>query len=136
MKKSWKLTEHEESVLLPLILQLLSNSDNRNIFPNPEICRYLEEQSETIVKDSQIRKLVYNIRQRNLIPILIANGDGYYTGKNIPEIKQWIKTHKGKIEAMISTLESIEDQFIQQMRNLNYEENGLTGQISIFDIID
>lgn len=136
MKVNWKLTAHEENVLLPLAVQLLKKRTNKNVFSNPEICAILSEFSDSKVHDSQIRKLVFNIRQRNLIPLLIANSEGYYKGTNLQEIKIWIERHKSKMEAMRSTLESLEYQLEEQLHNLNDEDNDLNGQLSIFDIID
>ena len=136
MEINWKLTDHEESVLLPLAVQLLKNRTNKNIFSNPEICAILSQFSDKKVHDSRIRAIVFNIRQRNLIPLLIANGDGYYRGTNLQEIKNWIIRHKSKMSAMKSTLDSLEWQLEEQLLNLNDEDNDLNGQLSIFDNID
>lgn len=136
MEILWKLTDTEKNVLLPLAVQLLKDKTNKNIFTNAEIVRALQPFSEEKIHDSRIRAIVFNIRQQELVPLLIANHEGYYRGTNIQEIKRWIERHKSKITAMQSTLGSIENQFKQQMDNLMNDDNELNGQLSIFDNID
>ena len=131
-----ELTEHESSVLLPLVIQILQHRETKQkVFSNLKIRNVLKEFGEDI-SDAQIRKMVFHIRNNNLIDLLIANQDGYYVANNIEDIKTWIDRHKGKMRAMEKTLESIEAQFEKKKSSLLQGESGLIGQISIFDFIE
>jgi hypothetical protein len=44
-----------------------------------------------------------------------------------------LKTHKGKIDAMLFTLDNIEQQYVVERSKLGTDGNVLTGQLSIFD---
>jgi hypothetical protein len=136
MDISWTLTPHEENVLLPLVAQMLNHRDKKNVFSNNDIRTTLLEFGEEKIHDSQIRKVVWHIRQRGLTSLLIANSDGYYKATNIVEVKTWIATHKGKISKMLQTLEAIESQFEEQKAKLLTNNTELTGQVSIFEYID
>jgi hypothetical protein len=136
MEVSWTLTAHEENVILPLVAKILDHRDKKKVFSNNEIRNTLLELGEEKIHDSQIRKIVWHIRQRGLTTLLIANSDGYYKATNIEEVKTWIATHKGKIEKMLQTLEAIECQFKEQKSKLATNDSELTGQVSIFEYID
>ena len=131
----WKLTTHEEEVLYPLVVKILLHRPKEKVFSNKKIRAILEEFGEEIA-DSQIRKIVFNIRHSGVIPLLIANSEGYYVASNIEEVNAWIDTHKGKIQAMQMTLNSLELQFEQFKEKLKSGEDcGLIGQMSIFDLL-
>lgn len=136
MDISWTLSPHEENVILPLVAKMLNHRDKRKVFSNNEIRNTLIEFGEEKIHDSQIRKIIWHIRQRNIASLLIANSDGYYKATNIEEVKCWIATHKGKIEKMLQTLEAIESQFKEQKSKLKTNDSELTGQVSIFEYID
>lgn len=136
MEINWALTPHEEDVLLPLVSRMLNHRDKKKVFSNNEIRNTLIEFGEERIHDSQIRKIVWHIRQRGLAPLLIANSDGYYKATNIQEVKTWINTHRGKIEKMFQTLEAIEIQFKEQKQKLATNESDLIGQLSLFDEYD
>ena len=79
---------------------------------------------------------MYNIRKNEDIPLLLANNEGYFVASTIEEVNAWILTHQGKIEAMKSTLVHIQEQYEQRKHKLKQGEDcGLTGQISIFDLL-
>jgi dephospho-CoA kinase len=131
----WKLTTHEEEVLHPLVVKILSHRPKDKVFSNKKIRAILEEFGEEIA-DSQIRKIVFNIRHSGVIPLLIANSEGYYMASNIEEVNAWIDTHRGKIQAMQMTLNNIEFQFEQFKEKLKSGDDcGLIGQMSIFDLL-
>jgi len=135
MKKAWKLNP-EEQELMPLVVQILNHRTKKNVFSNPEIRQVLAQFGYEKVEAPSIRKIVYNIRQQGLTTLLIANSEGYYKATNIQEVESWLQTHKSKIEAMLSTLESIESQFKVERSKLKDGNSELLGQISIFDVID
>ena len=135
METNWELTNHERFVIYPLVVQILSHRGKEKVFSNTKIRNILNEFGEDPA-DTQIRKIAFNIRKSGDIPLLLANTEGYFVASNIAEVNAWIDTHMGKIEAMKSTLFSIEQQFSQNLDRLKKGEDcGLVGQVSIFDII-
>lgn len=135
MEANWELSSHERFVIYPLVVQILSHRGKEKVFSNTKIRKILSEFGEEIT-DSQIRKIAFNIRRSGDIPLLLANNEGYFVASNIQEVNAWIHTHNGKIEAMKSTLESIQSQFNENINKLKRGEDcGLVGQVSIFDFI-
>jgi capsule polysaccharide export protein KpsE/RkpR len=110
-------------------------NDREKVFSNTKIRRVLKDFGQDI-NDMQIRKIVFHIRNNHIIPLLLANNEGYYIGTNIQQVNSWIETQEGKIEAMKMTLQSIKEQMSEKMTALvNGEANDMTGQMSIFDFI-
>lgn len=135
MENNWELTNHEKQVIYPLVVQILSHRAKEKVFSNTKIRKILLEFGEEIT-DTQIRKIVYNIRKNEDIPLLLANNEGYFVASTIEEVNSWILTHQGKIEAMKSTLVHIQEQYEQRKHKLKQGEDcGLTGQMSIFDLL-
>lgn len=135
MENNWQLTNHEKQVIYPLVVQILSHRGKEKVFSNTKIRKILLEFGEEIT-DSQIRKIAFNIRKSGDITLLLANNEGYFVASNFEEVNVWIDTHKGKIEAMQSTLDSIQKQFAENLDKLQKGEDcGLVGQVSIFDLI-
>lgn len=127
------LSNHEKETLLPLVVQILEHRNTKEkVFSNTKIRNVLREFGEDI-SDAQIRKIVFHIRNKHIVELLIANSQGYFVANNIQDIKDWIETHKGKINAMQQTLSSIESQFESNMKKLQDGHSGLIGQLSIFD---
>ena len=131
-----QLSSHEQNVLLPLVIGIMSHrNDKEKVFSNTKIRRVLKDFGQDI-NDMQIRKIVFHIRNNHIIPLLLANNEGYYIGTNIQQVNAWIETQEGKIEAMELTLQNIKEQMSEKMTALvNGEANDLTGQMSIFDFI-
>ena len=130
------LSGNEQTVLLPLVIQILSHRNTKQkVFSNTKIRKVLKEFGEEI-HDAQIRKIVFHIRVNNLVPLLIANNEGYYVASNIDDIKKWIAMQNGKIEAMQLSMQAIEKQFEQSKSALlSGEESSLIGQLSIYDLL-
>ena len=135
MESNWELTIHEREVIYPLVVGVLSHRGKEKVFSNTKIRKILLEFGEEIT-DTQIRKIAFNIRKSGDVALLLANNEGYFVASNIQEVNAWIHTHRGKIEAMKSTLESIQNQFDENLDRLKKGEDcGLVGQVSIFDLI-
>ena len=131
-----ELTNHESTVLLPLVVQILQHRETKQkVFSNTKIRNVLKEFGEDI-SDAQIRKLVFHIRNNDIIDLLIANQDGYYVANSIDDVNVWIDRHKAKMKAMECTLTSIENQFKRGIDKMLNGESGLIGQMSIFDVIE
>lgn len=135
METNWNLSAHEEEIIYPLVVGILSHRAKEKVFSNTKIRKILLEFGEEIT-DAQIRKIVFHIRRNNDITLLLANAEGYFIGSSIEEVNDWIETHEGKIETMKSTLTKIREQFADCKHKLkNGEDCGLTGQMSIFDLL-
>jgi hypothetical protein len=130
------LTNHEQNVLLPLVLNMLEHRKHKDkVFSNTKIRKVLKEFGEDI-GDSQIRKLVFYIRNNDLLDLLIANNDGYYIASNIQDIEKWMEMQKGKISAMYESLAAIQRQMTKHKQALiEGGETHMTGQMSIFDFL-
>jgi len=135
METNWNLTPHEDKVIYPLVIGILSHRGKEKVFSSTKISKILREFGEEIT-DAQIRKIVFFIRKRNHIPLLLANHEGYFIASNIEEVNAWIDSHKSKISAMGETLNHIQSQFEENKKLLIAGEDcGLLGQTSIFDFI-
>jgi hypothetical protein len=136
MSKSFLELSHEERHdILPVLIGILKHRKTASkVFSNPEIRELLIEFGYE-VSDAQIRKLVYHIRNNNLISLLLANTNGYYIGTRIEDVRNLIKMQQGKINAMTETLSSIEQQLeLKRKELLSGNSDSISGQITIFDI--
>jgi len=98
------LTEYEQEVLLPLMIAgLRTKVGHENCITNPQICKALKSKGYE-VNEPRIRKLVFHIRNNNLVPYLIASSKGYWIATNKKEIESWISSLKSRIDAMNETL--------------------------------
>lgn len=134
-KELFKMTPDEEYKLLPLVVQILNHRDKTKVFSNVKIRALLADFGEKI-EDVQIRRVVFHIRQRNLIPLLIANSDGYFVATTIQEVQTWVQMHSSKVHSMLASLSAIEAQFENEKSLLLSGESSLGGQLSIFDYIE
>jgi tRNA A-37 threonylcarbamoyl transferase component Bud32 len=121
---------------MPLVMQMLSHRNTKQkVFSNTKIRKVLKEFGEDI-NDSQIRKIVFHIRNNDLINLLIANNEGYFVSYNRADVEKWIQMQAGKISAMESTLFSIKRQLESNVKAMvDGETTEMKGQMSIYDII-
>ena len=131
-----ELSIHEREVLMPLVIQMLSHRNTKQkVFSNTKIRKVLREFGEDI-NDSQIRKIVFHIRNNDLIQLLIANNEGYFVSFNRSDVEKWVEMQKGKICAMQSTLTAIERQLESNVKAMvDGEGTEMHGQMSIYDVI-
>jgi len=131
-----ELSTHEKEVLMPLVMQMLSHRNTKQkVFSNTKIRKVLKEFGEDI-NDSQIRKIVFHIRNNDLINMLIANNEGYFVSYNRADVEKWIQMQEGKISAMESTLFSIKRQLESNVKAMiDGETTEMQGQMSIYDLI-
>jgi|LakMenEpi03Aug12_release.lakeMendotaPanAssembly.Ray.scaffolds.fasta_scaffold554951_2 hypothetical protein len=131
-----ELSVHEREVLMPLVMQMLSHRNTKQkVFSNTKIRKVLKEFGEDI-NDSQIRKIVFHIRNNDLINLLIANNEGYFVSYNRADVEKWVQMQEGKISAMQSTLFSIKRQLEANVKAMvDGEPTEMKGQMSIYDVI-
>jgi HKD family nuclease len=100
-----ELTNYEMEVLLPLMIAGFKTKIGIDkVVTNPQICKALKLKGYS-VNEPRIRKLVFYIRQNNLVPKLIASSKGYWIATKKDEIKIWVDSLQSRINAMTETHE-------------------------------
>jgi len=98
------LTDYELKTLLPLMIQGFTTKIGvSKCVTNPQICKALKNKGFE-VNEPRIRKLVFYIRQRNLVPNLIASSKGYWIATDRKEVDTWVDSLKSRIDALKETL--------------------------------
>ena len=77
---------------------------------NADIITHVENETGIVVCDSQIRIIINNLRNNDVILLLLADTKGFFIAQSEKEVKSWIETHEKKIESMEMTLRSIKRQ--------------------------
>lgn len=106
------LTEVEEHVLLPLIVQGLKNRTNADgdidkDGPVTEIyaCRKLNALGHNIT-GPRWRKIINYIRVRGIVPRLCASSKGYWVETDDERYMKWIGSIQGRIDALVAVRDS------------------------------
>jgi len=98
------LTEYEQQVLLPIMVHGLKLKVGvKNCITNPQMCKALKIRGYE-VNEPRIRKIVFHIRNNNLVPNLIASSKGYWIATDKKEIETWVSSLQSRIDAMNETL--------------------------------
>jgi len=98
------LTDYELKTLLPLMIQGFTTKIGKTrAVTNGQICKALKNKGYE-VNEPRIRKLVFYIRQQNLVPNLIASSNGYWIATDIKEVDIWINSLQSRIDAINETL--------------------------------
>ena len=77
---------------------------------NADIITHIENETGVVVNDSQIRNTINELRNNDVILLLLADTKGCFIATSEKEVKTWIETHEKKIESMEMTLRSIKRQ--------------------------
>ena len=98
------LTEYELKTLLPLMIQGFTTKIGKaKAVTNAQICKALINKGFD-VNEPRIRKLVFYIRQQNLVPNLIASSKGYWIATDRKEVDIWVDSLQSRIDALKETL--------------------------------
>jgi hypothetical protein len=98
------LTDYELKTLLPLMIQGFTTKIGKTrAVTNGQICKALINKGYE-VNEPRIRKLVFYIRQQNLVPNLIASSSGYWIATDRKEVDTWINSLQSRIDAINETL--------------------------------
>lgn len=98
------LTDYELITLLPLMIAGFTTKIGViNCVTNSQICKSLKNKGFD-VNEPRIRKLVFYIRHKNLVPNLIASSKGYWIATDKKEVDTWIDSLKSRIDAINETL--------------------------------
>jgi hypothetical protein len=79
-------------------------------FTNADIITHIENETGLAVCDSQIRIIINDLRNNDVILLLLADTKGFFIAESEKEVKAWIETHEKKMESMEMTLRSIKRQ--------------------------
>lgn len=111
------LTEYEEKVLLPLILQGLRTKVGKgNAVTNRTIVMRLNIAGHSVT-EPRIRKLINHIRMTDLLPGLIATSGGYFLATSEKELLDYEESLLGREDAIKQVRLAIARQ-----RRILYEE--------------
>lgn len=77
---------------------------------NADIIKHVQDETGITICDSQIRSMVNQLRNDDVILLLLADTKGFFIAQSEKEVKTWIDTHEKKIESMKKTLRSIKRQ--------------------------
>ena len=100
------LTEYEQQ-LIPVMRVLFNGRYGKSVaITNAEIIAKLKSKGHK-VGAARIRKLINHIRTHNLIPRLMATSAGYYITNDPAELKAFIESLNGRIEAIAEVRDSM-----------------------------
>ena len=110
IKETSELTKYEAEVLLPIIVMCLQHHIGKDkAVTNRQICERMKKKGYDLT-ETRVRKIVNRIRTNNLVECLIATSKGYYVTHNRKELESYIKSLKGREEAIRMVRESLEQQ--------------------------
>lgn len=105
------LTTYELEVVLPKVQRgLLSKRGKDNSVTNKEIVSGLLRNCGIKTNEARVRKVINYIRNRGLIPCLIATSTGYYLPSEKTEIVKYIDSLICREEAIRQVRESMQEQ--------------------------
>ena len=110
IKETSELTKYEAEVLLPIIAMCLQHHIGKDkAVTNRQICERMKKKGYDLT-ETRVRKIVNRIRTNNLVECLIATSRGYYVTHNKQELEDYIKSLKGREEAIRLVREALEQQ--------------------------
>ena len=97
------LSDYEKNVLLPLLIKGFKTKIGvENCITNPQICETLKNKGYKVTQP-RVRKIVFYIRNKNMIPKLIASSKGYWIATDRKEVTSWLDSVNSKISALEQT---------------------------------
>ncbi len=105
------LTIYELTVVLPALSNgLRTKLGKQNAVTNKEIVAGLMKNRGIQVTEARVRKIINYIRNRGIIPCLIATSTGYYVATDKKEMVDYIDSLLGREEAIRVVRESMQAQ--------------------------
>ena len=106
-----QLTALEKNKLVPLLLDILSASHDKNTMKGRWISSWFKKVGYD-VSEARIRKMVNYIRVTNAAKpfVLIGASNGYFLTDNIEVVDEQIQSLEGRIDSMKSAIDSIKSQ--------------------------
>ena len=112
------MNEYERVILLPLIAKCLKHHVGREqAITNSRMCEALQDNGYEI-KEARMRKIIHFIRDWKLIKrgCLIASNRGYHVSVDVDEVRQYIESLKGRVEAILVIIRALEEQ-LEELRH-------------------
>lgn len=110
IRETTELTKYEAEVLLPIIALCLQHHIGKDkAVTNRQICERMKKRGYDLT-ETRVRKIVNRIRTNNLVECLIATSRGYYVTHDQKELENYIKSLKGREEAIRLVREALEQQ--------------------------
>lgn len=106
-KKKRGKTEDYEAVIRRYVYDKAQQGEK---ITNADLINHIQDQTGIAISDSQIRIIINDLRNEDVILLLLADKKGFFIATSENEVKEWIQMHKKKIESMQLTLKSIKRQ--------------------------
>ncbi len=104
------LTEYENNVILPVVIQgLMQKVGRSHAVTNSHICLCLKHRGFKAT-EPRIRKVINHIRTNGLVIGLIATSEGYYIAQSKYEIDEYLESLRGREQAIRAVRMSLERQ--------------------------
>lgn len=107
MKTKRKKTENYEAVLRKYVYEKAQRGEK---ITNADIITHIDNETGVVLCDSQIRLIINDLRNNDVVLLLLADTKGFFIAQSEKEVKIWIETHQKKIDSMKMTLRSIKRQ--------------------------
>lgn len=128
------LTEYEEDVLLPIMVECLKNKKGiENAVCNSFMCSRLKSRGYD-VSSARIRKIINRIRTGHHIDCLVASSKGYYITDKVYEMCSYIESLKGREDAIRYMREAMEEQLERLRKNIQIQQNQAKVNVKSEDI--
>lgn len=109
-KETNPLSEYEKETLLPIMVKCLERKIGKdNAVTNRMMCTKMEEYGYDIC-ETRVRKIINNIRLNNYVSCLVATGKGYHVAETPEEVKEYIRSLKGREDAIKAVRVALEEQ--------------------------
>tara|TARA_R110002020_G_scaffold395633_1_gene605668 strand:- start:481 stop:867 length:387 start_codon:yes stop_codon:yes gene_type:complete len=117
LAETHELNQYELEVLQPIIIKGLQNKiGNDKAVTNQYICDCLKEQQYKIT-NARLRKIIHNIRAKDLIPCLIATSKGYYISEDVNEIEIYIQSLGERAQSIAFIKNALKRQLNNKINN-------------------
>ena len=116
-----RLSDSEKQMLPALVNLLQDRIGKQNSIKNYALCKVLNETYNFSNKfnDARIRKMINYIRNKGLVPRLMATSDGYYVTTDSVELESFIRSLNGRIAAITK----VRDSMVEQLKTFKkYEQ--------------
>jgi len=110
------LTPFEAEVRDYIIPHLSNKKGKASSVSNAAIRAGLLKEKEWKISEIRMRKIIYNIRYNNLIPMLASGGKGYFVAITEQEMRDCIESLKDRMRAQGLTVEVLNDQLLEYLR--------------------
>jgi hypothetical protein len=108
-----ELTALEKGTLVPLLLDTLSTTHEKNRHTGKNICMWFNACGYA-VSEARLRKMINYIRVLNLTggKVIIGAGNGYFLTDDVNIIQDQIESLEGRMDSMAAVVDSLKAQVV------------------------